>query len=66
MISLSNSTTGTHSATQVSWLVDIQYRKGSSGRSRQSKEIEGAVYDLNAVNPNKKPKVDTQPLEELL
>jgi len=32
----------------------------------KAKEIEDAVYDLKAVNPNKKPKVDTRTPEELL
>ena len=32
----------------------------------KAKEIEDAVYDLKAVNPNKKPNVDTRTPEELL
>jgi type I restriction enzyme M protein len=32
----------------------------------KAKEIEDAVYDLKAVNPNKKPVVDTRTPEELL
>ena len=32
----------------------------------KAKEIEDAVYDLKAVNPNKKPNVDTRTLEELM
>jgi hypothetical protein len=32
----------------------------------KAKEIEDAVYDLKAVNPNKKPNVDTRTLEELI
>jgi len=30
------------------------------------KEIESAVYDLKAVNPNKKPQIDTHTPEELI
>ena len=32
----------------------------------KAKEIEDAVYDLKAVNPNKKPVVDTRTPEELM
>jgi type I restriction enzyme M protein len=32
----------------------------------KAKEIEDAVYDLKAVNPNKKPNVDTRMPEELM
>ena len=32
----------------------------------KAKEIEDAVYDLKAVNPNKKPNVDTRTPEELM
>jgi type I restriction enzyme M protein len=32
----------------------------------KAKEIEDAVYDLNAVNPNRKPVVDTRTPEELM
>ena len=32
----------------------------------KAKEIEDAVYDLKAVNPNKRPVVDTRTPEELL
>jgi type I restriction enzyme M protein len=32
----------------------------------KAKEIEDAVYDLKAVNPNKKPSVDTRTPEELI
>jgi type I restriction enzyme M protein len=32
----------------------------------KAKEIEDAVYDLKAVNPNKKPKVDTRTPEDLM
>lgn len=32
----------------------------------KAKEIEDAVYDLKAVNPNKKPVVDTRTPEELI
>lgn len=32
----------------------------------KAKEIEDAVYDLKAVNPNKKPKIDTRTPQELL
>ncbi|MBU4371080.1 MAG: virulence RhuM family protein [Proteobacteria bacterium] len=31
-----------------------------------AREIEDAVYDLKAVNPNKKPNVDTRTPEELM
>lgn len=34
--------------------------------ANKAKEIEDAVYDLKAVNPNKKPVVDTRTPEELL
>jgi len=33
---------------------------------KKAKQIEDAVYDLKAVNPNKKPKIDTRTPEELL
>jgi type I restriction enzyme M protein len=32
----------------------------------KAKEIEDAVYDLKAVNPNKKPNVDTRTPEDLM
>jgi len=32
----------------------------------KAKEIEDAVYDLKAVNPNKKPVVDTRTPEDLM
>ena len=32
----------------------------------KAKEIEDAVYDLKAVNPNKKPNLDTRTPEELM
>ena len=32
----------------------------------KAKEIEDAVYDLKAVNPNKKPNMDTRTPEELM
>ena len=32
----------------------------------RAKEIEDAVYDLKAVNPHRKPEVDTRTPEELL
>ena len=32
----------------------------------KAKEIEDAVYDLKAVNPNKKPDIDTRTPEDLL
>ena len=32
----------------------------------KAKEIEDAVYDLKAVNPNRKPDVDTRTPEELM
>jgi len=32
----------------------------------KAKEIEDAVYDLKAVNPNKKPIIDTRTPEELM
>jgi type I restriction enzyme M protein len=32
----------------------------------KAKELEDAVYDLKAVNPNKKPNVDTRTPEELM
>ncbi len=32
----------------------------------KAKEIEDAVYDLKAVNPHKKPVIDTRPPEELM
>jgi type I restriction enzyme M protein len=34
--------------------------------ANKAKEIENAVYDLKAVNPNKKPAIDTRTPEELL
>ena len=38
----------------------------SRNLAAKAKEIEDAVYDLKAVNPNKKPNVDTRTLEELM
>ena len=38
----------------------------SRDAAAKAKEIEDAVYDLKAVNPNKKPVVDTRTPEELL
>ena len=32
----------------------------------EAKEIEDAVYDLKAVNPNKKPDIDSRTPEDLL
>lgn len=40
--------------------------KESREAAAKAKEIEDAVYDLKAVNPNKKPVVDTRTPEELL
>ncbi len=40
--------------------------KEAKEAAAKAKEIEDAVYDLKAVNPNKKPKVDTRTPEELL
>lgn len=41
---------------------DIAFEKAEA----KVKEIEDAVYDLKAVNPNKKPVVDTRTPEELM
>ena len=38
----------------------------SKSLANKAKEIENAVYDLKAVNPNKKPVIDTRTPEELL
>lgn len=40
--------------------------KEARSAAAKAKEIEDAVYDLKAMNPNKKPKVDTRTPEELL
>ena len=40
--------------------------KESKAAAARAKEIEDAVYDLKAVNPNNKPKVDTRTPDELL
>jgi type I restriction enzyme M protein len=40
--------------------------KEAKDATSKAKEIEDAVYDLKAVNPNKKPKVDTRTPEQLL
>ena len=40
--------------------------KESKSLANKAKEIESAVYDLKAVNPNKKPVIDTRTPEELL
>ncbi len=40
--------------------------KASWEAAAKAKEIEDAVFDLKAVNPNKKPVVDTRTPEELL
>jgi hypothetical protein len=34
--------------------------------SQQAKEIEDAVYDLKAVNPHRKPVIDSRTPEELI
>jgi len=40
--------------------------KEAKEAQKKAKEIEDAVYDLKAVNPNKKPIIDTRTPEELL
>jgi len=40
--------------------------KEAKKAAAKAKEIEDTVYDLKAVNPNKKPKIDTRTPEELL
>jgi len=40
--------------------------KEAKAAAAKAKEIEDAVYDLKAVNPNKKPVIDTRTPEELL
>ncbi|MEW6381359.1 MAG: N-6 DNA methylase [bacterium] len=40
--------------------------KEARDAAAKAKEIEDAVYDLKAVNPNKKPDIDTRTPEELL
>lgn len=40
--------------------------KKAKEAQKKAKEIEDAVYDLKAVNPNKKPVIDTRTPEELL
>ena len=40
--------------------------KEAKAAAAKAKELEDAVYDLKAVNPNKKPVVDTRTPEELL
>ncbi len=40
--------------------------RDSRDLATKAKEIEDAVYDLKAVNPNKKPNVDTRTPEELM
>lgn len=40
--------------------------KKSKSLANKAKEIEDAVYDLKAVNPNKKPVIDTRTPDELL
>ena len=40
--------------------------KESKSLANKAKEIENAVYDLKAVNPNKKPVIDIRTPEELL
>jgi type I restriction enzyme M protein len=40
--------------------------KEAKQAQKNAKEIEDAVYDLKAVNPNKKPVIDTRTPEELL
>jgi len=40
--------------------------RDSRDLAAKAKEIEDAVYDLKAVNPNKKPNVDTRTPEELM
>jgi type I restriction enzyme M protein len=40
--------------------------KGAKEAQKKAKEIEDAVYDLKAVNANKKPFIDIRTPEELL
>ena len=40
--------------------------KESKSLANKAKEIENAVYDLKAVNQNKKPVIDTRTPEQLL
>ena len=40
--------------------------RGARDVAAKAKEIEDAVYDLKAVNPNRKPVVDDRTPEELL
>ncbi len=42
------------------------FTKEAKVGERKAKEIEDAIYDLNAVNPNKKPEIDTRTPEQLL
>ena len=42
------------------------FTKEAKEAEKKATEIENAVYDLKAVNPNKKPVVDTRTPEELL
>jgi type I restriction enzyme M protein len=43
-----------------------QFAKAAKEAEKKAADIENAVYDLKAVNPNKKPVVDTRTPEELL
>jgi type I restriction enzyme M protein len=52
-------------------IAEVEEKVKSLGREakeveKKAKEIEDAVYDLKAVNPNKKPVIDTRTPEELL
>jgi len=38
----------------------------SKGLAAKAKEIEDAIYDLKAVNPNRRPVVDTHTPEQLM
>ena len=40
--------------------------KEATALTTKATDIENAVYDLKAVNPNKKPDIDTRTPEELL
>ncbi len=61
-----NSKRGTQFRTWATGVLREHLTRESRNLAGKAKEIEDAVYDLKAVNPNKKPNVDTRTPEELM
>ena len=61
-----NSKRGTQFRIWATGVLREHLTRESRDLAGKAKEIEDAVYDLKAVNPNKKPNVDTRTPEELM